>query len=133
MTARHPAFLFKRRIQIITIFVCVFLQGCFVKKEELNQAVARGDEASVKDYLARGWDVNGRGMHGMMPLMIAAKTGRTNMLSLLIEKGADVNSHNDSANALMWAISSGNEDSVRLLLQAGPDLTWTNVLGETAE
>ena len=118
MTARHPAFLFKRRIQIITNFVCVFLQGCFVKKEELNQAVARGDEASVKDYLARGWDVNGRGMHGMMPLMIAAKTGRTNMLSLLIEKGADVNSHNDS---------------VRLLLQAGPDHTWTNVLGETAE
>lgn len=117
-------------------FGCALLAitGChFVRSDNLNQAIARGDPDSVRKAIARGADVNGRGMHAMTPLMTASKAGRLDICELLVARGADVSGHNESGSVLMWAVESKNEELVRFILKSGADRSWTNALGGTAE
>jgi len=64
--------------------------------------------------------------------MSAARGGSLETVKYLVSKGADVNAHNDSGSALMWAVDSHNEQIVEFLLKNGADTTWTNSLGQTA-
>ena len=82
--------------------------------------------------MGRGAKVNGPGMHGMKPIMSAAKGGSLETVRYLVSEGADVNAHNDSGSALMWAVDSRNEAVVRFLLTRGANPRWTNSLGDTA-
>ena len=100
---------------------------------DLVASAERGNFRAVKAHLTRGVDPNRRGMHAMTPLMGAAKGGHIEMCELLIRAGADVNGHNESGSALMWAVDSGREGLVRLLLNAAADPAWKNHLGDTAE
>jgi len=121
---------------IIVCCGCLLLSfaGChFFRSDNLNQAIVRGDTDAVRKALASGVNVNGRGMHAMTPLMKAAGVGRLDYCKLLIERGADVNGHNDSASVLMMAAGSGNEEVVRFILKSGADKSWTNAIGQTAE
>ena len=84
----------------------IVASGCnFVSTDNLNQAIATGETGTVQRVIARGVDVNGRGMHAMTPLMTAAKAGRIDICELLVGHGADVNGHNDSGSVLMWVES----------------------------
>lgn len=108
--------------------------GCqFFRVDNLNHAIDHGDDQAVRKAIARGVDVNGRGMHDMTPLMKAAGEGRLDICKLLVKHGADVNGHNDSGSVLMWAVASGNEELVRFILESGATKSWTNDLGQTAE
>ena len=113
--------------------VGVALAGCrFIRNDTLNQAALAGDAKRADVLLSKGANVNGRGMHAMTPIMSAARGGHLKVAKQLVAQGADVNSHNDSGSALMWAVDSGNEELVSFLLQSGADLRWTNALGTTA-
>jgi len=116
------------------IGIGIISSGCqFFRVDNLNQAIVRGDTQAVQKKLAKGVNVNGRGMHAATPLMRAAGIGRLDYCELLIEHGADVNGHNDSASVLMMACGSRNEDVVRFILKSGADRSWTNAIGDTAE
>ena len=119
------------------VFVCcavlIFAGWHFLRSDNLNQAIVRGDYEAVRTAIARGVDVNGRGMHAMTPLMKAAEAARLDICKLLVEHGADVNGHNDSGSVLMWAVASGNEEVVRLIVESGASRSWSNALGRTAE
>ena len=91
-----------------------------------------GDVPALKSYLDKGWDVNMRGLHGMTPLMEAARTGQLTACRYLIDKGADINEHIDSGSVLMFAVASGNQELVSYLLQKGVDTKWKNYRGVTA-
>jgi ankyrin repeat protein len=107
--------------------------GChFIKSDELNQAALAGDRTRCEAILSKGANVNGAGMHDMKPIMSAARGGSLETVRFLASKGADVNAHNDSGSALMWAVGSGNEELLRFLLMRGADAGWTNALGRTA-
>ena len=107
--------------------------GCsFVKNDDLNQAAQAGDRSRCEALLKKGANVNGAGMHGMKPIMSAARGGSLETTRYLVSNGADVNSHNDSGSALMWAVDSGNEELLRFLLMKGADTSWTNALGQNA-
>lgn len=113
--------------------IAIGVAGCgFIRNDALNQAALSGDAGRIRELLSQGADVNGRGMHAMTPVLSAARGGHLEVVQLLVEKGAAVNDHNDSGSALMWAVSSGNEDLVAYLLQNGADAKWTNSLGTTA-
>ena len=56
----------------------------------------------------------------MTVLMEAAGSGRTDIVQLLLAKGADVNAKNNyGETALFWAKKMGHKEIVRILKEAG--------------
>jgi len=70
---------------------------------------------------------------GVTPLYIAVHFGRVQMIKPIIEKGADINAlcGSKKRTALHKAVSKGNEEIVRLLLDAGADYKLANKYGKT--
>ncbi len=116
----------------IALVTGVFSLWRFIKNDNLNTAARSGDLSACKELISEGADVNGRGMHAMVPIMSAAEGGHPAVVEYLIATGADVNGHNQSGSALMWAIEAQNEGNVRTLLAHGVDANWRNHMGEAA-
>ncbi len=90
-------------------------------REPLWDAARRGDAKKVQTLLAKGADVNDRTRYGATALWFAAYKNRTEVVKLLLEHKANV----DSADGI-WGMSpltlAAGEDKgemVRLLLKAG--------------
>ncbi|OQR66187.1 ankyrin repeat and MYND domain-containing protein 2-like [Tropilaelaps mercedesae] len=82
------------------------------------------DMQVVKELLMLGKDksgVNDLDDQGMTPLQHAAFKGNPDLVQLLIEHGACVNTyeHNEGYSTLMFGAISGNTRVVQLLLDAG--------------
>ena len=116
----------------LLLSTAVGLCSCTFKSDKLLDAAGIGDVATLSSYVMKGYDVNVRGMHGITPLMEAARKGHLPACRYLIENGANVNDHIDSGSVLMFAVASGNRALVSYLLQEGADAKWKNHLGETA-
>ena len=56
--------------------------------------------------------------------MMAARTGKTDAIRVLVEAGGNVNAKETwgGTTALMWAVSEGHADAARLLIGAGADV-----------
>ena len=76
----------------------------------LCNAIAKGDLETVKKFLEYGSDVN-ETKNGTTPLMLAARYNRVEIIKLLLEKGARVETKDDRGfTALKYAeISKANE------------------------
>ncbi|WP_406682993.1 ankyrin repeat domain-containing protein [Seonamhaeicola sp. MEBiC1930] len=61
----------------------------FFKVNSFCVSIAKGDFETVKKLIERGADVNEKS-NGMTPAMYAAKFNRTDILKLLINKGANL-------------------------------------------
>lgn len=93
-----------------------------------------GALGQVRDILRAGGDVNGRGVEGLTPLMIAAGTGQLQMVDLLLTAGADPNvmEQQMGATALHKAAQSGGPEVIDLLLKGGAFIdVQSPVLGNT--
>jgi polar amino acid transport system substrate-binding protein len=93
-------------------------------------AALKGHTAFAKRMIARGADVN---KTGWTPLHYAATSGQLEMIKLLIDEHAyiDTESPNQST-PLMLAAMYGTEAAVKLLLQEGADPSVKNQLGLNA-
>jgi len=81
-------------------------------------SIAKGDIETVKKLLSIGEDVNQKS-DGMTPLMYAAKYNRTEILELLIERGADLKAKSDNKmTALKYAELHGAKDAYQILEKA---------------
>jgi len=80
-----------------------------------------GDAAKVRLLLSKGAKADARSKLGRTPLLIAAAyDGATEAARLLIEKGADVNAHDESGTSVLeQAAGSNHIELVRLLLAKG--------------
>ncbi len=81
-----------------------------------------------------GSNVNQADKRGVTPLMWAAIQGDMDMLQLLIESGAAVNSEDQIMHmtALMHAAYVDRLGAVRLLIEKGADITRQDKEGSTA-
>ena len=98
----------------------------------LYDSIRWEEKALYEAAKKKGVDVNATGMHAMKPIMSAAEGGDLETVKYLASKGADVNAHNNSGSALMWAIEADEPRIVEFLLMNGADPTWRNSLGRTA-
>lgn len=92
----------------------------------------KGQAASAERLLAAGADVNARSDRVGTPLLAAVSAGgiygkpalrRSDVVSVLIDGGADVDAQTAvGMSALHFAVVSGDEETIDLLLQAGADV-----------
>jgi len=92
---------------------------------------ASGDPVKSRILVERGADVNVRTQQGRTPLMGAAKrNGNSDLVRLLLEKGADMNTPGDTT--LVTAAQSGDVENMRLLIKNGANVNCIAPrLGET--
>ena len=92
-------------------------------KQELNdqfwEAVRQGDLAAVTALLDKGADVNAKFRYGATALFKAAERGHTEIVKLLLARGADVTVKDTfyGATAMSWALDNDHTETVRALLE----------------
>ena len=93
-----------------------------------------GDIEAIKISLSKTIDINARGGDLNETLLhCAARNNRTEIVNLLLSKGADVNARdNDNRTPLHWAAYYGNTEIVNLLLSKGADVNARDNENRTA-
>jgi len=91
----------------------------------LHRAVYAGDARQVRSLLQAGARPEAANRYGMTPLALAAASGNTELLALLVESGASVNAADaalrDGQTTLMLAARTGRADAIDLLVRHGAD------------
>jgi ankyrin repeat protein len=98
---------------------------------ELHRAIRAGEAAAVARLLDDKSLVDAPDRHGNSPLHHAALYSDSEVVKLLLERGADVNQSNrEGGTPLMFAASDA--DKVRLLLDKGAKIDARSKMGRTA-
>ncbi len=95
----------------------------------LDNAVRFSNLETVKFLVDNGANINGVKNEYMTPVQSAAMDNKSEMLSYLVKKGADVNlvgsnDGNKSSRALTLAIQKGYFDIVKMLVEHGADIHY---------
>ncbi|HBR70846.1 TPA: hypothetical protein DIC20_02500 [Candidatus Dependentiae bacterium] len=117
-------------IIFLLLFSTVLLGDSYNK---LVNAIRHNNYNSVQKVLEENVDVN-KTKWGVTPLYIAVHFDRCEMILPLIKKGADINvvMGSKKRTPLHKAVSKGNVSIVRVLVEAGADVTIPNKYGKTA-
>ncbi|MDO6808846.1 ankyrin repeat domain-containing protein [Zobellia galactanivorans] len=100
----------------------------------LTQAVVTGNLEAVKQHIEAGTDLDEKdALSGATPLMSAITFDKTEIATVLIDAGADLEiKNNDGSTALHVAAFFGRVELVQLLIDAKADKTVKNNYGATA-
>ncbi|WP_308990586.1 ankyrin repeat domain-containing protein [Mariniflexile litorale] len=124
----------KKTIIFSAIALCFSLGSVYAKTTNLNVenqnvatvfkvnsfcvSIVKGDLETVKKLLSLGEDVNQKS-NGMTPVMYAAKYNRTEILKLLIDKGANLKAKSDkNKTAADYAKLHGATDAYAIIEEA---------------
>jgi len=101
---------------------------------EFDEPIIRGDIKRIKTLIDQGASVNEIVSNGMTALHYAVERGKTAIVKLLIEKGADVNRRKEEwlTTPLMTGAESGRTEIVKALIEAGADVNLEDKHGITA-
>jgi len=86
----------------------------------IHNAVRNGHALVVQQLLDAGAGIDSRSSDGETPLITAIMYGQNQIVSLLLEKGADPNA-SGNYQPLAFAVGQGNLEAVKLLLAAKAD------------
>lgn len=107
----------------MSVFVTLFGSA----DEKLLEAVQSGDSYKVAGALKKNPDINIKDEAGNTPLILALKSGRTDIAELLINSGANVNlSDRHESTPLLWATYAGYANVAHLLISKGANITRKN-------
>src|SRR5262245_61931259 len=94
---------------------------------QLSAAVKENNLTKIEGLLKSGTNVNERDASNNTPLMLAASSGYTGAMKLLIDSGAFVTARNiEGKTALMWASSTNQLEAMNVLLTAGAEVDDRN-------
>jgi ankyrin repeat protein len=102
-------------------------------RDKLAEAVEQNDVEIVKELLLNGAHANDKGRRGIGNLGTSAALGFTEVASLLIAHGADVNERigSEGTTPLMRAAHRGRVETAQLLIDKGADINATDSDGVT--
>ncbi|MBE6417359.1 MAG: hypothetical protein E7033_02710 [Akkermansiaceae bacterium] len=89
----------------------------------LLQAVQQQRRTCISKLLEIGANADSLSKNDLSPLGIAAKDGQADIVAELIRHGANVNLYAGNRTPLMLAAASGQQECLRLLLDAGAQIT----------
>eukprot|EP00903_Cladosiphon_okamuranus_P007179 g6971.t1 len=95
------------------------------RRIDIHRATERGDVAVLKRYLDSGGDAEKKDKeYGAAPVHWAALRGRLEALSLLLERGGNLESRTGTdGTPLAWGCMGGNAPVVRYLLERGANIS----------
>lgn len=100
--------------------------------QQLIEAAREGELSEVQGLLARGADINAKDRRKKeTPLLAASRREHSEVVALLLDKGADVSSQ-EGRKALYGVSVAGHSNIVELLLAHGADPNGGIVTGRTA-
>lgn len=121
---------------LLPIIATSIVLGCAKKEPAIDiwTAAAAGDIAAIKQHINFGTDLNAKEpTNGSTPLIVAAFYGQTEVMKLLVENGADLNSQNNQGStALHTAAFVCYPEAVAFLLEKGANVQLKNTWGRTA-
>ena len=136
---QNKAALYMTSTIILIVLACTFSSSVFADEEDapyrLYKAAENGDMDTVKQLIESGVSVNAENKSGSYALNAAAFKNNHEMIQLLIENGADINSRNrglDTPLICATKYSTGDEKTVKMLVDAGSDLDAVDEDGKTA-
>ena len=95
-----------------------------------------GNREAVKKYIEDGADVNAKNSDGYTALYLASSNGRTEIVAMLLDAGANVNARTNTnywgSTALIRASENKHTEIVSMLLDNGADVNATDDDGDTA-
>lgn len=98
---------------------------------ELTDALKSKDVAQIRSLIAAGADVNEK-VRGDYPLNIAAVYGPAEMVTILLEAGADIEKPGrDGLRPIHNAVAMGHKDILALLIRKGAMVNSKDRLGRT--
>ena len=99
-------------------------KGYTYDESNFIESAKKGDIEAVKLFLAEGININVQNERGLTALMRSAEYQRVEMVTLLLEKGADVNigGNRNNRTALMEASSAGNIVIIKQLAERGAEI-----------
>jgi ankyrin repeat protein len=104
--------------------------------EDLRVAIAKGDASKVDQITGADRDLANTAYdkeNAVRPLHHAAYNGNTNIVALLIKRGASLEARtSDGKTALMMATIEGHKGVVACLIDAGADVNAKTKTGMTA-
>jgi hypothetical protein len=91
------------------------------KKDAYLDAIRKGDAAAVKALLDQGVEVDARFRYDRTALSFAADRGNLEIVTMILERGADVNAKDTfyGVTPLTWALEKEHVEIARLLLEKG--------------
>ncbi|MDB4732887.1 ankyrin repeat domain-containing protein [Planctomicrobium sp.] len=92
-----------------------------ISNSPLTLAVRKGHTEIVRRLIDAGANVNESARYTLTPLCNAAERGHVKIMQLLLNAGAEIEAAPDFYTALCRACIGRQDDSVRLLLEAGAD------------
>jgi len=124
---------------ILTVALAIACTGCFLippshsTYRPIHEYAAAGNVAAVtQDLATNSYDLNLPDDAGRTPLHLAATHCRTDVILLLLNKGARINAKaNGGATPLHLAAQGGCVDAVNLLLAKGAKVNARDDQGRT--
>jgi hypothetical protein len=105
----------------VTLLLILLVLTQAATPDVLFDAARSGDRAQVVRLLDAGIDVNAKARYGGTALMFAADKGRLDVVTLLVERGANVNAEDTfyRFKAIDLALANGHRDVATYLLHRG--------------
>lgn len=101
---------------------------------DMINAAGRGDIAAVKQLLGKGASITYQDKDGFSPLFAATMKGHKEMISFLLERGAQINNNRtkEGLTPLHFAALENNAEIIKLMLDKGADIKAKDKSGNTA-
>lgn len=119
-------------MKILVSLIILFSSLCGTAQNDIFEAIRQGDPNPVQDILR--YDptaVNSINSIGYSPLIVAAYSGKKEIVSLLLAAGADINFDTDYGHALMAAVKNNQTEIVEILLTNSADPNEPDGRGKT--